>query len=120
MNILKFTIAILILCTGVKAQNSLPAVAEKVYEEEMSLEMCGSLGRRYDVGSNACIYCAHGFTYDPKKSKCTGIPDVLGKCFGEHHYHAKTQECMYCAKGYKFNEDFKECMDQEELNKKGE
>ena len=120
MNILKLTIAFLMLCGGAKAENTLQADAQKIYEEDMSLEMCGSLGRRYDAGSNACIYCAHGLTYEPNKLKCTGIPNVLGKCFGEDHYHAKTQECMYCAKGYKFNEDVRECMEHKELSKKGE
>lgn len=110
MNSLKFTMFFLMICPVAKAQGNLQSEAEKSYEQEMSLEMCGALGRRYDPRLNICTYCAHGLTYSLTTLKCTGIPNVIGKCIGKDHYHAKTQECMYCAKGYKFNEDLKECM----------
>lgn len=113
MNSLKIAMIVLILSIGMKAQAAFQSEAEKIYEEEMSLEMCGSLAHRFDSSLNECIYCAHGLTYNPKSLKCTGTSDVLGKCFGKDHYHAKTQECMYCAKGYKFNEDLRECLESQ-------
>ena len=76
--------------------------------EEINLEKCGSTEYRFDSSSKECVYCAQGLQYDDNL-KCVGIPDVLGKCYGDHHYHAATQECMFCAVGYHFNETSRLC-----------
>ncbi|MBA3813168.1 MAG: hypothetical protein H0X26_01540 [Alphaproteobacteria bacterium] len=117
------SVFILMLNTALKAESTLNTEAEKAYEEEMSLAMCHSADHRFASHSNACVYCAQGLHYDQSKSHCTGTPNVLGKCYGKDHYHAKTQECMYCASGYVFNEDedIRECdpvNDQEQEKKK--
>lgn len=70
---------------------------------------CRLENHRFDPESFTCIYCAHGLTYDRETLQCKGTPDVIGKCFGEDHYHARTQECMYCAKGYHFKESSRKC-----------
>ena len=110
MNISKAIIVFFILYSGVNAQGGHQSEADKFYEEEMSLDMCRSLDHRFDSAVSECVYCAQGLHYDQDKSQCVGTPDVLGKCFGNDHYHAKTQECMYCALGYSFHEDIRECM----------
>lgn len=107
---LKFLSILLIIGTMANAQSPLQSDAEKNYEEEMSLEMCRSLDHRFESDSNECIYCAHGLSYNLETLQCVGTPDVIGKCFGDDHYHAKTQECMYCAQKYIFNDDIKGCM----------
>ncbi len=77
-------------------------------QEEINQKMCGSTEYRFDSFSKECIYCAHGLKYDDNL-KCIGTPDVLGKCYADHHYHAATQECMFCALGYNFNETSRKC-----------
>ena len=110
----------LILGTFAKADKTPPIDAGKIYEKEMSLDMCRSIDHRFDSDSHECVYCFDGFHYDLNTSTCMGTPDVLGKCFGEDHYHANTKECMYCAKDYVFNEDIRECMPVIESNKEAE
>lgn len=129
MKLLSFMCISLILGTLAKAENKSPIDgkqidAEQNYEKEMSLDMCRSLNHRFDSDSHACVYCAHGLHYDLESLKCMGTPDVIGKCFGEDHYHASTKECMYCGKEYIFDEDIRECMPvgkpPQEREKKGE
>lgn len=93
MKKLLFTMLIVISSTMLKADN-IP---------------CRLGDHRFAPQSFTCIYCAHGLTYDPTTLQCKGTPNVIGKCFGEDHYHARTQECMYCAKGYHFNESSRKC-----------
>lgn len=113
MGKLKILSIMAIIASGANAQGQLQSDAEKVYEEEMSLAMCRSLDHRFDIGSNQCVYCAKGLSYDPKALQCKGTSNLIGKCSGSDHYHAKTQECMYCGKGYNFNEELKECIGDE-------
>ena len=120
MNILKISVFILMLHAVVKAENMPGADVEKAYDEEMSLVMCHSANHRFVSLSNACVYCAQGLHYDRSKSQCLGTLNLLGKCYGEDHYHAKTRECTYCASGFVFNEDadIRECVsvnDQEKI-----
>lgn len=98
---LKFIIPLFMTMTIAWAQ-------EKSVSEELNLLMCGESEYRFDETSKECIYCAHGLQYD-KTQKCIGIPDVLGKCNSNHHYHAATQECMFCAQSYMFNEVSRKC-----------
>lgn len=90
------------------------AVTAEELQHEGSLEMCRSLNHRFDTSLDECIYCAHGLTFDSEKSQCVGTPDVIGKCYGEDHYHAATQECMYCAKGHDFDEGMRICIPKKE------
>lgn len=117
-------LVIILLGSGAKAENMPSIDAEQYYEREMSLDLCRSLEHRFETTSHACVYCAHGLHYEGMPPQCIGTPDVIGKCYGDDHYHAQTQECMYCGKGYAFNEDIRECMvvpdAQEDAEKKGE
>jgi hypothetical protein len=119
MNILKISAFILMLSTVAKAESPTTADGDTTYEEEMSLQMCRSVEHRFDSASNECMYCAQGLKYDAQKVQCTGTSNVIGKCFGEDHYHAETKECMYCASGYVFNDDtdIRECIPVKEEQK---
>jgi hypothetical protein len=101
---LKYTIPFLMIITAVCAQKN-------VSQDEINLRMCGEANYSFDESSKECVYCAHGLKYN-EKQKCVGTPDVLGKCYGDHHYHAATQECMFCALGYTFNETSRQCVAQ--------
>ncbi|OJW47566.1 MAG: hypothetical protein BGO67_04260 [Alphaproteobacteria bacterium 41-28] len=76
--------------------------------DELNLKMCGTPHKCFDEPSKECIYCAHGL-HTNADGKCVGTPDVLGKCYGEDHYHAATQECMVCALKHAFNETSRKC-----------
>lgn len=102
---LKFTIVFLIIATPVVT----PVAAQKGQsQDELNSRMCGGANFQFDSRLNRCSYCAHGLEYDANQ-KCRGIPDVIGKCFGDHHYHAATQECHFCAFGHAFNETSRQC-----------
>lgn len=111
MNILKIAIVVLMLSTIVKAENGSSKEADKAYEDDMLMSLCRSPEHRFDDRLNSCVYCAQGFRYDRSSARCMGTPNILGKCYGEDHYRAKTQECVYCVNGYVFNEDpdIREC-----------
>lgn len=97
-----------------------PTWAESLdqYEENINLEMCGSVDHRFDPVSSECMYCALGLAYNQEKNQCEGALSILGKCYGEHHYHAATQECMYCAKGFAFDENLRMCTEIPETPQK--
>lgn len=97
---LKFAAVIAMMSTAWAQGNQPP--------EKVNLDMCGSSDYRFDLASKECVYCAHGLHYT-EDLKCIGTPNVLGKCYGGHHYHAATEECMFCAKGYGFNEKSRRC-----------
>ncbi len=98
---LRFAIGFLMMATSVSAQNRLS-------QEELNLQMCGESNFNFDSSLNKCSYCAHGLKYN-QNNTCVGTPDVIGKCFGEDHYHAATQECHKCALGSAFNETSRQC-----------
>jgi hypothetical protein len=98
---LKFTISFLMMITAVCAQKGLS-------QDEINLRMCGEVNFNFNRELKNCSYCAHGLKYDQTR-KCVGTPDVLGKCYGDHHYHAATQECMFCAKEATFDETSRTC-----------
>ena len=111
MNILKISVIVLMLNVIAKAESGPHKEANKAYEEDMIMTLCHSADHRFDSLANSCVYCAQGFQYDRNSSRCIGTPNILGKCYGEDHYRAKTQECVYCVSGYVFNEDpdIREC-----------
>lgn len=87
-------------------------------QEYINLDMCHSVDHQFDSITKECIYCAQGLVYNKEKARCEGNLSILGKCFGEDHYHAATQECMYCAKHYIFSEDLRMCVETEDADKK--
>jgi len=121
MNILNISLVLLILSTIVKAESKSAADVKKVYEEDMLTTMCRSPDHHFDPHAHICSYCAKGFRYDRHISRCSGTPNILGKCYGQDHYRARTKECVYCESGYVFNEhaDIRTCEPQrgQELKK---
>jgi len=109
-------VGILLLITSAALAEKQDQLKEQLMEleQELNIEMCRSIDHRYDPALNECIYCAQGLTYNNEQLECQGVPSILGKCYGEDHYHAATRECMYCAKGYAFNEDIRACAEVQE------
>ena len=97
----KFAIVFLMMAASATAQTVLS-------QDEVNRKKCGKPNFHFNPNLKNCSYCAHGLEYDNTHT-CVGTPDVIGKCFGEHHYHALTQECHFCSLGYTFNETSRLC-----------
>ena len=93
--------------------NTTIAGAKSVSElqAEVNLDMCRSTEHQFSFDLANCTYCAQGLHLNEATSKCDGSLNVIGKCYGDDHFHAATQQCMYCAKGYVFNEEIKSCIE---------
>jgi hypothetical protein len=122
MNIFKILMVTLMLGAIAKAETQLPKEEIESYEDDLIMTLCRSADHRLDSNSNACVYCAHGFRYDPSNQRCTGTSSIRGKCDGADHYRAKTHECVYCVSGCAFNEDpdIRECEPVKEQESKKE